>query len=86
MSEARSEPARVQTRSATASWIDGCSEIPGTSDGWTTDEMSISFTDVRAKTTVSTEIDIVLRKLVWQRHDASPDPRHGRVAHRNLDV
>jgi hypothetical protein len=67
-------------RSSAASWIDGCSEIPGSSDGWSADEVLISFTDVRAKTTVSTEIDTVLRQLGWQRHYASPGPRHRRVA------
>src|SRR5664280_2837299 len=58
----------------------------GSRDDSTTDEVSISFIDVRAKTTVSREVDPVPRKLGSQYHDASPGPRHGRVAHWTLDA
>jgi hypothetical protein len=76
----------VHASSSDASWVSGCSEVPGSRSGWTTDDVSISFTDLHAKPTVTAQIATALRKLGWQRLDSSPGPHQGRIAHWTLDV
>jgi hypothetical protein len=76
----------VQVHSSAASWISGCSQIPGSHDGWTTDNAFVNFTDTRSKSEVLAHIDASLSMLGWKRHDASPGPYQGRIAHWTLDV
>ena len=76
----------VHSTSTAATWIGGCSQIPGSRAGWTTDTASVMFTDTRSRTVVTSELDAHLRSLGWVRHDASPGPHQGRIAHWTLDV
>jgi len=75
-----SNASNVQASSSDASWVSGCSEVPGSRSGWTTDEVSISFTDLRAKPTVTAQIATALRKLGC--NDLTPRPALTRVASR----
>ena len=76
----------VQAQSSGAVWISGCSEIPGSRDGWTTDQVSVSFTDSDSRTTIIQSIDRALKKGGWRRHDASPGAGSGLIPHWTLDV
>ena len=81
-----SNASNVQVQSAAAQWITGCSVIPGSRDGWTTDRVSVSFTDSNSRTTIIGKIDGTLREDGWQRHDSSPGLGQGRVPHWTLNV
>lgn len=81
-----STASNVQVQSSAASWISGCTEIPGSRDGWTTDRVSVSFTDFRSRASVIGKIDGTLQKEGWQRHDSAPGPGQGRIPHWILDV
>ena len=76
----------VNVQSSTASWIAGCSGIPGSRDGWTSDRVSISFTDLSPRNTVVRYIARSLKQMGWQRHDSSPGRGTGAIAHWTLDV
>ena len=76
----------VITRSSSATWITGCSEIHGARSGWTTDYVSISFIDHNPRRIVIREIASSLRRMGWQRHDSSPGPRQGAIPHWTFNV
>jgi hypothetical protein len=76
----------IQTASSPASWISGCSQIPGSRDGWTTDQVSVDFTDTRPKWTVVAALSGALAKKGWRRHDASPGLHQGKIPHWTLNV
>jgi len=76
----------IQAQSARATWISGCSQIPGSRDGWTTDEVSVTFTDTKPKRTVTAAMSRVLTREGWRRHDASPGVQQGRIPHWTLNV
>jgi hypothetical protein len=76
----------LRMQSSSASWISGCSEIPGSRSGWTTDQASVMFIDTSSRATVTREIDDALKRQGWQRHDSKPNPSAGRLPHWTLDV
>lgn len=76
----------VSVQSSPASWITGCSAIPGSRDGWTSDRASVSFIDLNSRKTVVEHIAHSLQRMGWQRHDSSPGPGQGAIAHWTLDV
>lgn len=80
------EATHVHASSTGASWIAGCSQIPGSRDGWTSDTASLDFTDTRPRAVVTSELDARLGALGWHRHDQSPGLHQGRIAHWTLDV
>lgn len=80
------EATNVQSSATPASWIGGCSEIPGSRSGWTTDTASLTFTDTRSRGVVTEELSHRLRSLGWRRHDQSPNPGQGKIAHWTLYV
>ncbi len=77
---------QLAVRATPAPWIGGCSQIPGSRDGWGTDEVFITFTTPQSRTTTTTLIDRALRRRGWRRHDATTGPGQGRVDHWTLDV
>ena len=76
----------VNVQSSAASWITGCSEIPGSRDGWTSDQVSVNFIDLSPRKTVVRQIARSLKRMGWQRHDSLPGPGQGAIAHWTLDV
>ena len=76
----------LRTESSEASWVAGCSEVPGSRSGWTTDHVSVTFVDASSRATVIEKIDGVLRRQGWQRHDSKPSPSAGRLPHWTLNV
>jgi hypothetical protein len=76
----------LQVQSSAASWVSGCTEIPGSRSGWTTDQASVMFFDASSRAAVTAKIDRVLRSQGWQRHDSKPRPSDGRLPHWTLDV
>lgn len=74
----------VQTSQAT--WIAGCSSMTGSRDGWTSDRVSVEFTDRSPGKTVIRQIDRSLTRMAWQRHDSSPGPYQGTIPHWRLNV
>ncbi len=76
----------VHVESSSASWISGCSSVPGSRSGWTTDRISISFNDREPRNLVVGAIARSLTSLGWRRDDESPGPHQGRIAHWTLNV
>jgi hypothetical protein len=81
-----SSASNVQEQSSAAEWISGCSAIPGSRSGWTTDQVSVSFTDFNSRTSVIKMMDNTLERKGWQRHDSSTGPGQGPITHWTLDV
>jgi hypothetical protein len=77
---------KMHIQSSEASWIAGCSEVPGSRSGWTTDQISISFVDSNARRDVVDDIARALTSQGWRRHDSSPGPHRGKLPHWTLDV
>jgi hypothetical protein len=76
----------VNVQSSTASWITGCSGIPGSRDGWTSDRVSVNFFDLSPRKIVVRQIARSLERMGWQRRDSSPGPGQGAIAHWTLNV
>jgi len=76
----------INIQSSAASWVAGCSEIPGARDGWTSDRVSINFSDPNPRNTVVRQIARSLKRMGWKHHDSSPGPGKGALAHWTLDV
>jgi hypothetical protein len=76
----------VHVSSSAASWIGGCSQIPGARSGWTTDYVGMSFRDADSRAVVIEKINHTLQREGWRRHDASPGRHEGRLAHWTLSV
>jgi hypothetical protein len=77
---------KIRIESSAASWIGGCSEVPGSRSGWTTDQVSINFDDRQSRSDVVLAIARSLRSMGWQRHDLSAGPHRGKLPHWTLDV
>ena len=77
---------QLSTRSTPAPWISGCSQIPGSRDGWGTDGVFITFTTSHSRAATTTVIDRALSRRGWRRHDATTGPGQGPVAHWTLNV
>jgi hypothetical protein len=77
---------KIHYESSEGSWIGGCSEVPGSRSGWTTDQVSINFVDSQPRSTVVQDIARSLRNMGWHRHDSWPGPHQGKLPHWNLDV
>jgi len=76
----------ITSQTSRASWISGCSEFPGSRDGWTTDNVSVEFIDTRPKWTVIAALSKALAKEGWRRHDESPGLHQGKIPHWTLNV
>lgn len=76
----------IRIETSAASWIGGCSEVPGSTSGWTTDHMSINFNDKEPRSTVIRDIARSLKNIGWTRHDSSAGPHRGKLPHWTLDV
>ncbi|MGC1418866.1 MAG: hypothetical protein WA786_01935 [Acidimicrobiales bacterium] len=76
----------VRVRSTPASWIGGCPEIPGSRSGWTSDYVAVEFLDGQTRSEVVRQISHALARAGWLRHDESPGPHRGRLAHWTLNV
>jgi hypothetical protein len=77
---------KITVDTASASWINGCSAVPGSRSGWTTDHVSINFVDSEARNIVVFGINRSLKAMGWQRHDLSPGPHQGKLPHWTLNV
>jgi hypothetical protein len=76
----------IHNESSAASWIGGCSAVPGSKSGWTTDQISINFDDSETRNLVVSAIARSLKFLGWQRHDSAPGLHRGKIPHWTLDV
>jgi hypothetical protein len=76
----------IHDHSVQASWISGCSSVPGSKSGWTSDHVSISFVDASSRSIVVSDIARSLMSMGWRRHDMSPGAHKGRLPHWTLDV
>lgn len=76
----------IHVESTAASWIGGCSIIPGSRSGWTTDQISINFVDSESRNLVVGAIARSLTLQGWQRHDSVPGPHRGKIPHWTLNV
>jgi hypothetical protein len=76
----------IRFESSAASWIGGCSEVPGSTSGWTTDQVSINFIDTQSRSAVVHDIARSLKSMGWTRHDSSAGPHRGKLPHWTLDV
>jgi hypothetical protein len=76
----------VRVRSSSASWIGGCSQIPGSRSGWTSDYVSVGFVDEDSRASVQGQISHALVDEGWLRDDESPGAHRGPIAHWTLDV
>jgi hypothetical protein len=76
----------IHIESSAASWIGGCSAVPGSKSGWTTDQISIDFDDSETQSLVVGAIARSLKFQGWQRHDSAPGPHRGKLPHWTLDV
>jgi hypothetical protein len=76
----------IRVQSSAASWIGGCSQVPGSRSGWTTDQVSINFVDRQSRSTVVSDVARSLASMGWKRRDASAGPHRGKLPHWTLDV
>jgi hypothetical protein len=76
----------IHIESSAASWIGGCSAVPGSKSGWTTDQISVNFDDSETRNLVVSAIARSLKFLGWQRHDSAPGLHRGKIPHWTLDV
>jgi hypothetical protein len=77
---------KIRVESSAASWIGGCSVVPGSRSGWTTDHVSVDFIDLQPRITVVQNIARSLKTMGWERHDSSAGPHRGKLSHWTLNV
>jgi hypothetical protein len=76
----------VHEQSSSASWIRGCSQIPGAHSGWSTDEAGITFKDTDPHSVVVGSVSRSLRRAGYKRDDSMSNRHEGRTPHWTLDV
>jgi hypothetical protein len=76
----------VHVVSSEATWISGCSAVPRSRSGWTTDQISINFDDSESRTFVTGTIARSLKAQGWRRDDSAPGHHRGKIAHWTLNV
>ena len=71
----------AESSSESSKWLPGCAYIPGSHAGWSEDLVSVQFIDSETPQVVVERIASYLQRLGWNRHDTSPSPGQGRLAH-----
>lgn len=67
-------------------WTPACPTMPAAHAGWSQVRLEVAFTDDAPPGAVDQEIGAALAREGWVRHDVSPGPGQGKVAHWTLDV
>jgi hypothetical protein len=65
-------------------WQGACSGDPNAHDGWSAEEVNLSFADAAPRATVVNAIDSALQGQGWRHQDTVLGPHQGPVAHWTL--
>jgi hypothetical protein len=76
----------VNIQSSDAAWLPACAEIPGSHAGWGDVAVTVRFTDTATSASVIANVDAVLHRGGWIRHDLRTSPSQGLIPHWTLKV